>query len=170
MAHEAMQPCLSVDSVAIPRVQVRRKPASSEFAVYEITAEASSDKLKWSVHRRFNDFKKFHKSLRAHMAAETELPPLPEDRVVGRLNSDFLQRRKGALEIYLQKISCHPVASRTQTYHTFIGSSQLASQHLSQDNDPLTSFPYTHRSGRYNTQAPLTAPRESSVCHVCLVS
>lgn len=48
------------------------------------------------------------------------VPPLPEKKVMNRFTPEFIEKRRIMLEIFLQSIIDHPIASNATVVHTFL--------------------------------------------------
>ncbi|KAJ3205733.1 intercellular trafficking and secretion [Clydaea vesicula] len=78
----------------------------------------------YSVRRRFQDFINLHKALsEAHPASI--LPPAPGkhrmEYITGdRFSQEFIEKRRTALQSYLQRLSRHPILQKSEVLKTFL--------------------------------------------------
>lgn len=85
---------------------------TSTHTVYTITTttdlpEFGTERL-YSVTRRYRDFRWLYKALVTNNPG-CVVPPPPEKQVFGRLNNDFVETRRAALDQMLKKIAKHPI-------------------------------------------------------------
>jgi hypothetical protein len=61
------------------------------------------------VNRRFSDFEWLHKQLLDNDHYKGLIvPPLPEKKTIGNLDSGFIEKRREELESFLRVIALHP--------------------------------------------------------------
>ncbi|KAK8396409.1 hypothetical protein O3P69_005454 [Scylla paramamosain] len=97
----------------------------SSYMAYKVTTKTNVSyfrKKHWSVMRRFSDFLGLHRKLvEKHLHSGRVIPPAPEKSAIGttkiKLGSDknadsgsldFIERRRAALERYMNRTSTHP--------------------------------------------------------------
>ena len=111
------------------------------------------------VRRRFQDFSFLHDALVKEFPA-CIVPPLPEKRRIGyligdRFSDEFVQRRVGELQLFLERVCRHPTLQRAAILEQFLASREWVCVRLTQHIDM-----HTHR-GRPVTEegaAPASAP------------
>mmetsp|Transcript_24975 Transcript_24975/g.32540 ORF Transcript_24975/g.32540 Transcript_24975/m.32540 type:complete len:171 (-) Transcript_24975:213-725(-) len=160
-----------IDMISIPSVSLKRKAAQSgsQFAVFELTVEATSNstKLRWNVHRRYTDFTELHNKLTR--SGINDIPDLPGKRMVGNYSPSFLEERRAQLDDYLKGACDSHRAVSNIGFMNFIGAVQFIDQ-VKEEGDNMTSFPYTFRSGRYSPHSSKSVVEETS-CHAgCTIS
>ena len=72
-----------IENITIPSVSVKGSSKSKQFAVFELTVEAtaSGTRLRWNVHRRYSDFDELHNKL--VRSGYPGIPDLPGKRILG---------------------------------------------------------------------------------------
>lgn len=160
-----------LESIVISKVTVKSSHKSEKrFAVFEVNIEASAGSLRWPVHRRYSSFATLHQNLRAE--GHQNLPTLPDKRLMGNFDPKFLEQRRVHLEAYLQELLQMPRVRSSSPFLGFIGAVQFAAEAATeQEGEPLTSFPYTFRSGRYSKRTSAqTASGDDYCASNCVVS
>ncbi|CAG8826761.1 16259_t:CDS:2, partial [Dentiscutata erythropus] len=61
-----------------------------------------------TVERRFSQFEWLYNRLVVKFGALV-LPPLPEKQYTGRFNEEFIEKRRSALERFINRLARHPV-------------------------------------------------------------
>ena len=168
---------------------------------HPVNIEASAGSLRWPVHRRYSSFATLHQNLRTE--GYQQLPTLPDKRIMGNFDPQFLEQRRVQLEGYLQELLRMPRVRASSPFLGFIGGGlgrhapgtahtiALAQARLTpppphhhhpavqfaaeaateQEGEPLTSFPYTFRSGRYSKRTSAKAASGDDYCATnCVVS
>lgn len=165
----------SIDCINVPTVSLKRKAvqSGSQFAVFELTVEATSSgsKLRWNVHRRYTDFTELHNKL--VRSGINDIPDLPGKRMVGNYSSSFLEERRLQLEEYLKSICCNsPRAVSNIGFMNFIGAVQFIDQVKEDGEGNMTSFPYTFRSGRGAPRPDRHLAEQETICALgpCTIS
>ncbi|RUS79550.1 hypothetical protein EGW08_012680 [Elysia chlorotica] len=106
----------------------------SAYLVYKITTKTSNPAFRRPesiVLRRFSDFLGIHAKLaEKHVAVGIIVPPAPEKSVIGMTkvkmskedtsSSDFVERRRAALERYLVRTAAHPVLASDPDFIEFL--------------------------------------------------
>ncbi|GFS06274.1 sorting nexin-2 [Elysia marginata] len=106
----------------------------SAYVVYKITSKTSNPAYRRpesTVLRRFSDFLGIHAKLaEKHVPKGIIVPPAPEKSVIGMTkvkmskedtsSSDFVERRKAALERYLVRTAAHPVLASDPDFIEFL--------------------------------------------------
>jgi hypothetical protein len=160
-----------IELISIPSVSLKRKAAQSgsQFAVFELTVEATSNgsKLRWNVHRRYTDFEELHNKL--VRSGINDIPDLPGKRMVGNYSTSFLEERRAQLEDYLRGACDSHRAVSNIGFMNFIGAVQFIDQVKEEGEGNMTSFPYTFRSGRYSPH-PTRQVEETTCIAPCIIS
>lgn len=109
----------------------------SEFLLFHICFECVTKYLELlcqfpngaraTVERRFSQFEWLYNRLSAKFGAFV-LPPLPEKQYSGRFNEEFIEKRRRALERFINRLARHPV----------IRYSDLLTHFLSCENESVT--------------------------------
>lgn len=73
----------------------------------------------WAVARRYSEFHELHQKLRLNYPSVRNLE-VPRRRVVMKLQREFLQKRRLALEAYLQKLLLIPEVCRSRDLRAFL--------------------------------------------------
>ncbi|KAI9599213.1 hypothetical protein BDF19DRAFT_430456 [Syncephalis fuscata] len=101
--HKAPEFCVRVHDP-----EKRAKMAGmQEYTVYQVTSEFAQG-VSVTVERRFSQFQWLHRRLEIKFSALI-LPPLPEKQFSGRFNEEFIERRRRALERFMNRLARHPV-------------------------------------------------------------
>lgn len=81
----------------------------------------------WAVTRRYSEFHELHQKLRTKYASVRQLE-FPRRRVVMKLQKDFLQKRRAALEAYLQQLLLLPEVCRSRDLRAFLSQQAILPQ------------------------------------------
>ncbi|EAQ85115.1 hypothetical protein CHGG_09129 [Chaetomium globosum CBS 148.51] len=76
------------------------------------------------IHRRYSEFLELHQKLRSHYPSVRNLD-FPRRRVVMKLQSDFLQKRRVGLEKYLSELLLLPDVCRSRDLRAFLSQSDM---------------------------------------------
>ncbi|KAJ5151828.1 hypothetical protein N7492_010123 [Penicillium capsulatum] len=94
-----------------------------EFAMYVVEVQRKAGEqmpaASWAVARRYSEFHELHQKLRLSYPSVRHLE-FPRRRVVMKLQREFLQRRRVALEAYLQKLLLLPEVCRSHDLRAFL--------------------------------------------------
>lgn len=80
----------------------------------------------WAVPRRYSEFHELHQKLRMSYPSVRHLE-FPRRRVVMKLQKEFLQKRRQALELYLQKLLLLPEVCRSRDLRAFLSQRAILS-------------------------------------------
>lgn len=95
--------------VGIPTTD-RRKDAKKAYTVYNVQVTSGAT---WTVSRRFNEFYTLNSALRAQLGTIEDLPKMPGKVIIGSsLRSAVVEKRRHALETYMQELCSLPAAWR----------------------------------------------------------
>ncbi|KAK4241740.1 PXA domain-containing protein [Achaetomium macrosporum] len=110
-------------TIKIKSIQVGRDEDGKEFALYAIEVSRNAGErmpaATWVVTRRYSEFLKLHQKLRSRYTSVRHLD-FPRRRVVMKLQSDFLQKRRVALEKYLSQLLLLPDVCRSRDLRAFL--------------------------------------------------
>ncbi|TPX43014.1 hypothetical protein SeLEV6574_g05293 [Synchytrium endobioticum] len=117
---------------------------SGSYVTYLVTTKTVLDSFsspEQSVRRRFTDFGWLHRQLLEEYPAVI-IPPLPgKRRMESYLTGDrfcptFLERRRAALQVYLDRLTRHPTLQRSALLKRFLEASALESSIMSDGPQP----------------------------------
>ena len=117
-------------TIAIQSVMVGKDEEGKEYAVYVIEVRRQAgDQMPaalWIVSRRYSEFHELNKRLRARFPMIRNLD-FPRRQIGLKLQRDFLQKRKTALEKYLQELLKIPAVCRSRELRAFLSAHALPS-------------------------------------------
>ncbi|KAI1124244.1 PXA domain-containing protein [Nemania abortiva] len=115
-------------SIRIKTIQVGREDDGKEFAVYVIEVQRNAGEkmpaATWIVTRRYSEFHELHQKLRHRYPSVRNLD-FPRRRMVMKLQSEFLRKRREALERYLQELLRLPDVCRSRDLRAFLSQSVI---------------------------------------------
>ncbi|KAI1177958.1 PXA domain-containing protein [Nemania sp. FL0916] len=115
-------------SIRIKSIQVGREDDGKEFAVYIVEVQRNAGEkmpaATWIVTRRYSEFHELHQSLR-HRYPSVRSLDFPRRRMVMKLQSEFLRKRREALERYLQELLRLPDVCRSRDLRAFLSQSVI---------------------------------------------
>ncbi|KAL7816248.1 PXA domain-containing protein [Trichoderma gracile] len=121
--------------IRIKSIQVGREDDGREFALYVIEVQRNAGEQmpasSWAVMRRYSEFHELHQKLRSRYPSVRNLD-FPRRRVVMKFQSDFLRKRRAALEKYLRELLLLPEVCRSRELRAFLSQSAIA-----QGEDPM---------------------------------
>ncbi|CAG8718532.1 14971_t:CDS:10, partial [Funneliformis mosseae] len=79
----------------------------SEYTIFHVTSSFANG-VQVTVERRFSHFEWLYNCLSSKFGALI-LPPLPEKQYSGRFNEGFIEKRRRALERFINRLARHPV-------------------------------------------------------------
>ncbi|KAL2266230.1 hypothetical protein VTJ83DRAFT_5582 [Remersonia thermophila] len=116
-------------TVKIKSIQVGREDDGKEFALYAIEVSRNAGErmpaATWVVTRRYSEFLALHQKLRERYPSVRNLD-FPRRRVVMKLQSEFLQKRRAGLEKYLSELLLLPDVCRSRELRAFLSQSAIA--------------------------------------------
>lgn len=126
-------------TVQIKSIIIGKEEDKREFASYLVEVQRkASDKqavASWVVPRRYSEFHELHQQLRSQYPAVRNLE-FPRRRVVMKLQKDFLQKRRVALEAYLQQLLELPEVCRSRELRSFLSQRTIVGhQESNQEGD-----------------------------------
>lgn len=117
-------------SISIKSVVVGKEEDGREFALYVIEVHRQAgDQMPaavWAVPRRYSEFHDLHQRLRRRYPSTRGLE-FPRRRVVMKLQKQFLQNRRLALEHYLQQLLQMPDVCRSRELRSFLSQQSITS-------------------------------------------
>ncbi|EHY55855.1 tRNA (guanine-N(7)-)-methyltransferase (tRNA(m7G46)-methyltransferase) [Exophiala dermatitidis] len=117
-------------SISIKSVVVGKEEDGREFALYvvEVRRQAGDHMpaAVWAVPRRYSEFHDLHQRLRRRYPSTRNLE-FPRRRVVMKLQKQFLQNRRQALERYLQQLLQMPDVCRSRELRSFLSQQTVIS-------------------------------------------
>ncbi|KAI1141560.1 PXA domain-containing protein [Hypoxylon sp. FL0543] len=115
-------------SIKIKSIQVGREEDGKEFALYVIEVKRDAGEkmpaATWIVTRRYSEFLELHQKLR-HRYPSVRSLDFPRRRMVMKLQSDFLRKRRDALERYLSQLLLLPDVCRSRDLRAFLSQSVI---------------------------------------------
>ncbi|KAL4094510.1 hypothetical protein PRIC1_010171 [Phytophthora ramorum] len=116
------QPTIQV-AVSEPVKQGEGMNAYISYKISTTTTRPQFSKSSFSVVRRYSDFVWIHAHLSA-MYPGVVVPPLPEKLLVGRFSPEFVESRRRALQLFLQRCCLHPELQHSEHLTTFLEASE----------------------------------------------
>lgn len=115
-------------SIRIKTIQVGREDDGKEFAVYVIEVQRDAGEkmpaATWIVTKRYSEFHELHQRLR-HKYPSVRNLDFPRRRIVMKFQSDFLSKRRDALEQYLRELLQLPDVCRSRELRAFLSQSVI---------------------------------------------
>ncbi|KAI5776163.1 PXA domain-containing protein [Geopyxis carbonaria] len=109
-----------------------------EYALYVIEVyRRGSDHLpaaQWAVARRYSEFFQLHQGLKRFDSVKDL--EFPRRRVVMKLQRDFLEKRRAALDRYLKSLLLIPEVCRSQEFRAFLSQQKVGHDHELISLDP----------------------------------
>lgn len=115
-------------TVKIKSIQVGREDDGREFALYVIEVQRDAGEqmpaASWIVTKRYSEFHDLHQKLRSIYPSVRSLD-FPGRRVVMKFQSEFLRKRRFALEKYLRELLLVPEVCRSRELRAFLSQSVI---------------------------------------------
>jgi sorting nexin-25 len=112
-----------------------------EYALYVIEVQRNGSEqmrsAKWAIARRYSEFHDLHQRLR-NKYHSVRLLDFPRRRVVMKLQRDFLDKRRQALEQYLKELLLLPDVCRSRDLRAFLSQQAILSPELRSEISPET--------------------------------
>ncbi|PHH85059.1 hypothetical protein CDD83_978 [Cordyceps sp. RAO-2017] len=126
-------------AIRIKSIQVGREEDGREFALYVVEVQRDAGEqmpaASWIVTRRYSEFHDLHQKLRTGHPSVRNLE-FPRRRMVMKFQSEFLRKRRTALEKYLRELLLLPDVCRSRELRAFLSQSIIAQgQDLSDRED-----------------------------------
>jgi len=115
--------------------------SNDPIAHYIIKTKRIRDNLTTEVHRRYNEFFMLHENCEAMLRGNhlsKDLPPIPEKRPFGRLDSSFIESRRVELECYIRTLLRIPHVGSFDMTKAFLGivGDSFESSHVIRSQNP----------------------------------
>lgn len=118
-------------TIKIKSIQVGRDHDGKEFALYVVEVSRNAGEkmpaATWIVTRRYSEFLELHQKLRSRYPSVRNLD-FPRRRVMMKLQSEFLRKRRQALEKYLSELLLLPDVCRSRDLRAFLSQSVINPQ------------------------------------------
>ncbi|KAG5928748.1 hypothetical protein E4U42_008075 [Claviceps africana] len=115
-------------TIKIKSIQVGREEDGREFAMYVIEVQRNAGEqmpaASWIVTRRYSEFHDLHQKLRSRYHSVRNLD-FPRRRVVMKFQSEFLRKRREALEKYMRELLFLPDVCRSRYLRAFLSQSVI---------------------------------------------
>ncbi|PBP20692.1 hypothetical protein BUE80_DR008561 [Diplocarpon rosae] len=116
-------------TIKIKSIKVGREEDGREYALYVVEVQRKAGEqmpaATWTITRRYSEFHDLHQRLRIKYPSVRNLD-FPRRRMVMKLQSDFLHKRRLALENYLREILLLPDVCRSRDVRAFLSQSAIA--------------------------------------------
>jgi sorting nexin-25 len=116
-------------TIKIKSMQVAKEDDGREFALYVIEVQRNAGEqmpaASWVVSRRYSEFHELHQKLRTRYPSVRNLD-FPRRRVVMKFQSEFLRKRREALEKYMRELLLLPEVCRSRDLRAFLSQSIIA--------------------------------------------
>lgn len=125
--------------IKIKAIQVGHEHDGKEYAIYVIEVSRNAGEkmpaASWIITRRYSEFHDLHQRLRSKYPSVRHLD-FPRRKIMIRLQSDFLQKRRQALEKYMRELLQLPDVCRSRELRAFLSQTFInhGGEH-SQDQD-----------------------------------
>lgn len=125
-------------TVKIKSIRVGKEDDGREYALYVIEVQRNAGEqmpaAAWNITRRYSEFHELHQKLRSMYPSVRGLD-FPRRRMVMKFQSEFLRKRRLALEKYLQALLLLPEVCRSRELRAFLSQSVIAQGHELANND-----------------------------------
>ncbi|KAK2676435.1 hypothetical protein RAB80_008621 [Fusarium oxysporum f. sp. vasinfectum] len=115
-------------TIKIKSIQVGREEDGREFALYVIEVQRNAGEqmpaASWVISRRYSEFHELHQKLRSRYPSVRNLD-FPRRRMVMKFQSEFLRKRRTALQQYLQDLLLLPEVCRSRELRAFLSQSVI---------------------------------------------
>ncbi|KAF6832587.1 intermediate filament protein [Colletotrichum musicola] len=116
-------------TIKIKAIQVGREEDGREYALYVIEVQRDAGEkmpaATWIITRRYSEFHELHQKLRSRYPSVRNLD-FPRRRMVMKFQSEFLRKRRAALEQYLRDLLMLPEVCRSRDLRAFLSQSVIA--------------------------------------------
>lgn len=116
-------------TIRIKSIMVGKDDDGREYAMYIVEVQRKAGEqmsaASWAVTRRYSEFLDLHQKLREKYPSVRHLD-FPRRRMVMKLQSDFLHKRRLALETYLRELLLLPDVCRSRDLRSFLSQSAIA--------------------------------------------
>ncbi|KAF7558938.1 hypothetical protein G7046_g5209 [Stylonectria norvegica] len=116
-------------TIKIKSVQVGKEDDGREFALYVIEVQRNAGEqmpaASWVVSRRYSEFHELHQKLRSRYPSVRNLE-FPRRRMVMKFQTEFLRKRRAALDKYMRDLLLLPEVCRSRDLRAFLSQSVIA--------------------------------------------
>mmetsp|Transcript_43627 Transcript_43627/g.118585 ORF Transcript_43627/g.118585 Transcript_43627/m.118585 type:complete len:442 (-) Transcript_43627:338-1663(-) len=101
---------------------IKNAEGLNSYISYKVNTETTLEEYdynQFSVIRRYSDFVWLRETLLKSLPGAI-IPPLPEKAMMNRFAPEFVEGRRRALERFLNRCAEHPLASKNETFKTFL--------------------------------------------------
>lgn len=116
-------------TIKIKSIMVGKEEDGREYAVYVVEVQRKAGEqmpaATWTITRRYSEFHELHQRLRVKYPSVRNLD-FPRRRMVMKLQSDFLHKRRLALEKYLRDLLLLPDVCRSRELRAFLSQSAMS--------------------------------------------
>lgn len=116
-------------TIKIKSIMVGKEDDGREYAVYVVEVQRKAGEqmpaATWTITRRYSEFHELHQRLRVKYPSVRNLD-FPRRRMVMKLQTDFLHKRRMALEKYLREVLQLPEVCRSRELRAFLSQSAIA--------------------------------------------
>ncbi|RDW72040.1 hypothetical protein BP5796_08074 [Coleophoma crateriformis] len=116
-------------TIKIKSIMVGKEDDGREYAVYAVEVHRIAGEqmpaATWTITRRYSEFLELHQRLRMRYPSVRHLD-FPRRRMVMKLQTDFLHKRRLALEKYLKELLVLPEVCRSRELRAFLSQSAIA--------------------------------------------
>ncbi|CAM1506489.1 Fc.00g061300.m01.CDS01 [Cosmosporella sp. VM-42] len=116
-------------TIKIKSIQVGKEEDGREFALYVIEVQRNAGEqmpaASWVISRRYSEFHELHQKLRSSYPSVRNLD-FPRRRMVMKFQSEFLRKRRTALEKYMRDLLLLPEVCRSRDLRAFLSQSVIA--------------------------------------------
>ena len=118
-------------TVNIKSIMVGKEEDGQEFALYVIEVKRQAGEhmpaASWAIARRYSEFHRLHQRLRQKYPMVRNLD-FPRRRLVMKLQSEFLDRRRASLEHYIRELLRIPAVCRSLDLRAFLSQRPILSK------------------------------------------
>jgi sorting nexin-25 len=116
-------------TIKIKSIMVGKEEDGREYAVYVVEVQRKAGEqmpaATWTITRRYSEFHELHQRLRMRYPSVRNLD-FPRRRMVMKFQSDFLHKRRLALEKYLRDLLLLPDVCRSRELRAFLSQSVMS--------------------------------------------
>jgi sorting nexin-25 len=116
-------------TIKIKSIVVGKEDDGREYAIYVVEVQRKAGEqmpaATWTITRRYSEFHELHQQLRMKYPSVRNLD-FPRRRMVMKLQTDFLHKRRLALEKYLRDLLLLPDVCRSRELRAFLSQSAIA--------------------------------------------
>ncbi|KAF0489518.1 PX-domain-containing protein [Gigaspora margarita] len=116
-----------------------------EYTIFHVTS-MFSEGVQITVERRFSQFEWLYNRLVNKFGAFV-LPPLPEKQYSGRFNEEFIEKRRRALERFINRLARHPIIRYSEILTHFLScndDSEWRKREKQFENDKIIGHAFFH--------------------------